>query len=64
MKTITREDFIKAVVKAIDRENDELSSREPKLGLMVALMGMSIGQKIENEIFGNEEEIEIVSEKE
>lgn len=64
MKTITREDFIKAVVKAIDRENEEFSDKEPKVGLMVMLMGVSIGHKIENELFGDEEEIEIVSEKE
>lgn len=63
MKTITREDFVKVVVKAIDRETEEFSE-DPKAGLMVMLMGVSICKKIENELFGNEEEIEIVSEKE
>lgn len=66
MKQITKGEFSKIISKAISKEVEEFDEKTGggEAGLAITLMGVSIGAKIMDILFDDEEEIEIVTDKE
>jgi len=63
-KKITKDEFTTIIAKAVTTEMHEFEVKMGTPSLAIALMGASIGTKIKDLLFENEEEIEIITEKE
>lgn len=65
-KKITKAEFADAITKAVSKEVEELRAKAGNgtAALAVSLMGISIGAKIMESLFENENEIEIITDKE
>ena len=63
-KKITKDEFSSIVAKAVLEEMHEFEVKMGSSSLAIALMDASIGSKIMDKLFDNEEEIEIITDKE
>ena len=66
MKQITKNEFSKIISKAVGKEVEEFIEKTGggTAGIAITLLGVSIGAKIMDILFDDEEEIEIVTDKE
>ena len=66
MKQITKNEFLKIISKAVGKEVEEFTEKTGggTAGIAITLLGVSIGAKIMDILFDDEEEIEIVTDKE
>ena len=63
-KKITEDEFTTIIAKAVTKEMHEFEIKMGTSSLAIALMGASIGSKIKELLFEDENEIEIITDKE
>ena len=63
-KKITKDEFTTIMAKAVSEEMHEFETKMGSSSLAIALLGASIGSKIKDLLFENEEVIEIITDKE
>ena len=63
-KKITKDEFTTIMAKAVSEEMHEFETKMGLPSLAIPFLGASIGSKIKDLLFENEEEIEIITDKE